>query len=561
MATLHDDQDLWASDLWRPSLEKYGGVTKLTVVLYDADGRLACGPINRTSLFELFGESEHDPGLFAECAARCRSSANGTVVAKRFGLAAVGTQLSVNGDRVGAAVAGYHLSEFPQPIAIERLARDTRLPQAQVWDAVRRETPASLARMTCDAELLQVLAETVLREHRRSREHIELSARLQAADASKDEFLAMVSHELRGPLNAILGWTRLLRTERLSDAARERALDTIERNAWMQTRLVEDLLDVSQIIAGRLEVDQRQLALAPIIDQAIATLSPSAQSKDVRLHVRLQDNALVAGDSLQLQRIAVNLIANAIKFTPPGGDVSVTLSHDDRSATLIVSDSGSGIKPEFLPHIFEPFRQQDASTTRVHGGVGLGLTIARHLVVLHGGSIGAESPGVDRGATFTVVLPLVIGATDVTHAPAVAAIARPVDDSPLPKFGRRVHVLVVDDDWDAREVLHAVLQQAGANVTVVASAKEALAVIDQRRPDVLVSDIGLPGEDGYALIRQVRARPAKDGEQMPAIAVTAYAGAADHERATSSGYNRHLSKPVDVRELILAIESLATPRL
>src|SRR5919201_5579591 len=222
MATRHDDQDLWASDLWRPSLEKYGGVTRLTVVLYDADGRLAFGPINRTSLFQLFGEAEHDPGLFAECAARCRGPANAPVVTNRFGLAAVGAPLSVNDDRVGAAVAGYHLSEFPQPIAIERLARDSRLPQARVWDVVRREMPVSLARMTCDAELLQVLAETVLRERERSREHVELSAQLQAADAAKDEFLAMVSHELRGPLNAILGWTRLLRTERLSDAARER---------------------------------------------------------------------------------------------------------------------------------------------------------------------------------------------------------------------------------------------------------------------------------------------------------------------------------------------------
>ncbi|PYR02586.1 MAG: hypothetical protein DMG00_28555, partial [Acidobacteria bacterium] len=325
--------------------------------------------INRTSLFDLFGESEHDPGLFAECAARCRRGANAIVVTNRFALAALGTALVLNGDTVGAAVAGYRLSEFPQPMAIERLAREARLPQAPVWDAVRHETPASRSRITSDGELLKVLAETVLREHDRSREHIDLSARLQAANAAKDEFLAMVSHELRGPLNAILGWTRLLRTEHLTENARARALDTIERNAWAQTRLVEDLLDVSQIVAGQREVERQLLALAPIIDQAVANLSPSADAKQVRLDVQLQDDALVAGDSLQLQRIATNLIANAIKFTPPGGDIRVRLSRDDRHATLIVGDSGSGIRPEFLPHIFEPFRQQDALGPRAPASV------------------------------------------------------------------------------------------------------------------------------------------------------------------------------------------------
>ena len=315
----HDDPGLWAQDIWRPPLEKYGSVTRLTVALYDAEGRLVCGPINRTSLFDLFAESEHDPGLFAECAARCRRGANAIVVTNRFALAALGTALVLNGDTVGAAVAGYRLSEFPQPMAIERLAREARLPQAQVWDAVRHETPASRSRITSDGELLKVLAETVLREHDRSREHVDLSARLQAANAAKDEFLAMVSHELRGPLNAILGWTRLLRTEHLTENARARALDTIERNAWAQTRLVEDLLDVSQIVAGQREVERQLLALAPIIDQAIANLSPSADAKQVRLDVQLQDDALVAGDSLQLQRIAANLIAALEGYTDSYG--------------------------------------------------------------------------------------------------------------------------------------------------------------------------------------------------------------------------------------------------
>src|SRR5205809_4255167 len=329
----NEDQGVWASDAWRPALEKYGGVTRLTVALYDADGRLACGPVNRTALYELFAEPGHDPGLFAECTERCLHTARGsdeTVVANRFGLAAIGTALALNGETVGVAVAGYHLSEFPQTIAIERLARETGLPPVRLWDAVREQTPASLSRITGNGELLQVLVETVLREHDRARQHMALSARLQTADAAKDEFLAMVSHELRGPLNAILGWARLLRTEDLKQSARERALETIERNAWAQTQLVQDLLDVSQIVAGRREIDRQSVALAPIVDAAIAGVSPSAQSKSVRLDVQLQDVvALVAGDPLQLQRIAVNLIANAVKFTPSGGDVCVRLSHDD----------------------------------------------------------------------------------------------------------------------------------------------------------------------------------------------------------------------------------------
>ena len=557
-----DEPALWTADVWRPALEKYGGVTRLTVALYDAHGQLACGPVNRTSLWELFAEPEHDSGLFAECVKRCLHPAepsDAIVVANRFGLAAVGTALALNGDTVGAAVAGYHLSEFPQTIAIERLAREARLPPDRLWDAVRHETPLPRSRIVSHGELLQVLAETVLREHDRSRQHAELSARLQAADAAKDEFLAMVSHELRGPLNAILGWARLLRTEDLKQSARERALETIERNAWAQTQLVQDLLDVSQIVAGRREIDRQSVALAPIVDAAIAGVSPSAQSKSVRLDVQLQDDvALVAGDPLQLQRIAVNLIANAVKFTPPGGDVCVRLSHDDVHATLTVSDSGEGIKPEFLPHIFEPFRQQDASTTRVHGGAGLGLTIARHLVALHGGSIGAESPGVGCGATFTVNLPLASGATIGAQTSQVATRAGLPDRTPLPTFRRNVHVLVVDDDRDARDVLQAVLQRAGAEVTTAVSSEEALAVIDRAPPDVLVSDIGLPDEDGYVFIRQVRMRSRERGGRMPAIAVTAYASAADRERAMSSGYDRHLSKPVDARELIRTIESVVT---
>jgi len=557
MGMRSSDPAMWTDEVWRPALKKYGGVTRLTVALYDADGRLACGPVNPTPLFDVFAEPEHDLGLFAECAERClhpieRSGA--IVVANRLGIAAVGTALAPDGITVGVAVAGYHLSAFPQTIAIERLASEVRVPAARLWDVVRQEAPLSMSRIVGHGELLQMLAETVLREHDRARQHMDLSARLQAADAAKDEFLAMVSHELRGPLNAILGWTRLLRTEQLKESAQAHALETIERNAWAQTQLVEDLLDVSQIVAGRREIDRRAVVLAAIVDAAVASVSPSAHAKKVRLDVQLHDDgSVVTGDPAQLQRVVMNLISNAIKFTPPGGDVGVKLFHDDVHATLTVTDSGEGIKPEFLPHIFEPFRQQDASSTRVHGGIGLGLTIVRHLVALHGGTIRAESSGVGRGATFTAILPLAIG----EPPPASTAARGSAGRMTLPTFSRSICVLVVDDDRDARELLRAVLERAGADVTAVASAGEALAVIDRTQPDVLVGDIGLPEQDGYALVRQIRMRPSEEGGRMPAIAVSAYASAADRQRAASAGYDRHLPKPVDALELIGTIESIA----
>lgn len=554
------DQTFFDADVWYPALGKYAGVTHLTIALYDANAQLVCGPIHPTAIANLFEPSDYGSRFFADCVQRCLGRAQTqpeVILSNRHGVAAVAAPLVSYGEVMAVAVAGYHLLEFPQSITVERLAREAGLASARIWDVVRQEAPISRQRFVAQGELLRVLCEALLTEQRRIRQHLELSARLQAADAAKDQFLAMVSHELRGPLNAMLGWARLLRTQSLKEPAREHALETIERNALAQARLIEDLLDISRIVAGRMQSERQPVALVPVVRRAIEGISPSAASKAIRLDPQLQDlSAPVAGDAAQLQQIVTNLLSNAVKFTPPGGEVSIRLIASDSEAELSVADSGEGINAEFLPHIFEPFRQQDSSRTRVHGGLGLGLTITRHLVALHGGSIRAESDGVGQGATFRIRLPL-------NAAPAAAApgpdrsspgVLRPADS--LPDLLRHLHVLVVEDNDDARDLIQMILEEAGAEVTAVVSAEEALSALEQERPDVLVSDIGLPGEDGYALIRKVRMSGAERGGDIPAIAVTAWASAADRDRATSAGYQVHIAKPFDATTLIETIRSV-----
>jgi signal transduction histidine kinase/ActR/RegA family two-component response regulator len=554
------DPALFDAEAWTSALEKYGGVTQLSVTLHGADAQLVCGPTHPTSLFELFAEARYDPGLWADCVRRCLRQGEqraAVIVTSPMGLAVAGTSLVLNESIVGAAVAGYHLLKSAQPIAVDRLALDAGVSTERLRKVVRRTPSVSERHFTVQVELLRALGDTLLKETFRTRQHTELSTRLQAADTAKDQFLAMVSHELRGPLNTVLGWVRLLRTEALGETARERALDTIERNALMQVRLIEDLLASSHLMSGSLQIDREPVALEPIVEAEVERISAAARSRRIRLDVRLDAMpGYVDGDSTQLHRIVGHLLSNAVKFTPPAGAVSVRLLAIEREAELSLTDNGEGIEPEFLPHIFEPFRQQDSSPARAHGGLGLGLTIARHLIALHGGSIRAESPGPGRGSTFTVNFPLTPGIQNVSTPER-----RPTDDSlqpPAPRLApvEQPRVLVVEDDADARELMEAVLGRAGFRVTAVASASEALAVIDEVQPGVLISDISLPGEDGYSLIRKIRLSEFDRARYLPAIAVTASATAADRNRALSAGYQLHLAKPVDGAELVRVIESL-----
>lgn len=378
--------------------------------------------------------------------------------------------------------------------------------------------------------------------------------RTQAEELSrlKDEFLATMSHELRTPLNAIFGWATLMRTRRLDAATQERALETIERNARAQKRLIEDLLDVSRIVSGKVTLEVTAIDLRRVITAAVESMLPAAQAKSIELATLLDSESNVfRGDFARLQQVVCNLLSNAIKFTMRGGRIEVRLQRQGDVAELTVADSGQGIKPEFLPHVFDRFRQEDGSISRRHGGLGLGLAIVRYLIEMHGGTVEAASDGEGQGATFTIRLPVreADGAVEsVGQSPAAGARGTQLEG---------LHVLVVDDDPGARELLANMLQGYGARVSLASSGPVALTLLFEQRPHVVLADIGMPEMDGYALIEQVRALDPHLGGRIPAVAVTAHASAQDRLRALHAGFQNHVAKPVEPEELAAVIKSVA----
>jgi signal transduction histidine kinase/CheY-like chemotaxis protein len=380
----------------------------------------------------------------------------------------------------------------------------------------------------------------------------------RAANQLKDEFLATLSHELRTPLNAILGYARLIRSGMLETGKQARALDTIERNATMLTQIVEDILDVSRIITGKIRLNIQPVDVPAVIKNALETITPAAEAKHLRVHTILDPRASpVSGDPDRLQQIVWNLVSNAVKFTPKGGRIQVVLERIDSHVEMLVSDTGVGIKPEFLPFVFERFRQGDATTAREHAGLGLGLAIVRHLVELHGGTVSAESGGQGQGATFRVRLPLMIAHAEMPTGPERPGTrtTRPTPTYPARLDG--IHVLAVDDDHDALMLVREILETAGARVTTAASAREVLDTIDAARPHVLLADLGLPTISGFDLIARVRQLPDQALRNVPAAALTAYARSEDRVKAFQSGFQMHLAKPIDPMELIVAIATLA----
>ncbi|MBI1764706.1 MAG: PAS domain S-box protein [Acidobacteria bacterium] len=425
---------------------------------------------------------------------------------------------------------------------------------------------ASISHMEADGQKLFTVILRDVTERKRSEDEraqllvSERAAREQAETASraKDEFVAMISHEIRSPLNAILGWVQILRTGQLDQAATERALETIERNAQTQAQLIEDLLDTSRIITGKLTLNVRPLELRQIVETALDSIRPAAEAKAIQLRWQLatQDGE-VSGDPARLQQIVWNLLSNAVKFTPHRGRIEIGLARADSHLRLTVRDSGAGISPEFLPYVFDRFSQANTSSERKYGGLGLGLAIVRHLVELHGGTVHADSPGDGQGATFTVTLPIrdrqkestEFKAADASGA-SIAALAEAIRLDGL-------RILVVDDEAGSRDLLLTMLEQRGADVRACASAAEVLEVIAQWPPAILVSDIGMPEVDGYALLRKLRALPAAQGGEIPAVALTGYSRRADRTRALAAGFQMHVSKPVEAAELIAVIASLA----
>ena len=430
---------------------------------------------------------------------------------------------------------------------------DISLTVSPIRDADGRIIGASkVARDITESKRAERERERLLESEEKARRDAEEANRL------KDEFLATISHELRTPLTAILGWANMLRTGQIAGESADKAYQTIEKNARTQAQLIDDMLDMSRIITGKLRLDIRAVDPNSFIEAAIESARPAAEAKGVRVKKIIDTGVVtISGDPVRLQQVVWNLLSNAIKFTPRGGSVQVRLERVNSHVEIVVSDTGTGIAADFLPHVFDRFRQADGRITREHGGLGLGLSIVRHLVEMHGGETQAESPGEGQGSTFTVRLP----ALPIYRAADPALREHPAARNLLPsyEFPDRLdglRVLVVDDEPDTLELLKVGLGQSGAEVVTARSAGEALEEIRTHVPDVLISDIGMPGEDGYEFIRKVRALPAESGGRVPAIALTAYARTEDRLQALRAGYQMHVPKPVELAELVAVAVSI-----
>jgi signal transduction histidine kinase len=456
-------------------------------------------------------------------------------------------------DRQGLETAACECYELVKK-EFNRLAAETPEGTKVLWNGVERRDGVVNHKRDLQ-KLLEINSRLLIAGIR------EQEARDQAEEANKakDEFLATLSHELRTPLTAMLGWTRILRTTKLEEAEFVRALETIERSAQAQAQLIEDMLDVSRIVAGKLALQTKQLNLSSIIQTSIEVVRPTAESKNIQINYTCDSGIdSVIGDPKRLQQVVLNLLTNAIKFTPRTGRVEVCLARVNQHAEIIVRDTGEGIASDLLPHVFDRFRQGNGVVRKQSAGLGLGLAIVQHLVKLHGGNVRAESAGQQQGATFTVELPLALNeaeARDTEHSGLTNG--HTVDELECPGTLNGLRLLLVEDDADTRELITFILEQCGAAITSVTSVREALDVLAHSKIDVLLSDIELSDADGYELIRQVRLMDTEDGRNIPAVALTACATAEDRRRALSAGFQCHLRKPVEPTELTAVLSRLA----
>jgi signal transduction histidine kinase/ActR/RegA family two-component response regulator len=473
----------------------------------------------------------------------CDEGAAG-IMARRLAVVGVGVPLMLGWLRLAGQRAGHFDLGFGTALLISGIILTFIL---AIWRVALRLKHIDELRLTAEQE----------RERLLSQEHT-LRIEAERAARSKDEFLATVSHELRTPLNAMLGWATMLRRNPVDDVIATRGMEAIERNAKAQAQLIEDLLDVSRIISGKLRLEIKPLALTSVIKAAMESVQPAAEAKEIQLQMIIDPVAdSIRGDAARLQQVIWNLLSNSIKFTPKGGYVAVTVERNDSMSEITVTDTGDGIRQEFLPYVFDRFKQADGSITRKHAGLGLGLAIARHIMELHGGTIDAESAGEGMGAAFKIKLPVGLGSA--TEGSVVESAKRvglsdvaPAESPDL----NGIRILIVDDDDDAREMLRVVLEESNADVTTASSARDAIDLLSALRPHVLVSDIGMPELDGYALIEKIRKRSRESGGNIPAIALTGYVRVEERMRALEAGYQMFVPKPVDVGELATMILNL-----
>ena len=548
MTTADAHDELFDARVWRPALTKFGAVTHLTVTIFDAHASVrCCDPEVPTSLFQLFQKHGFTPGIMLECARECLAQDPGQaapVIRESYGLAAVGAPLALEGRIVAAAVGAYALVDFCQSTTIAALARQAGIPFRTLWQLAQQQQPVPHHRLTLHGELLQVLGETILRESHRTHQYEETAARLASEASIKDDFLAVLSHELRTPLTPILGWVRILEEAGDNPASRAKAAQSIKRNALLQIKLVDDLLDLNRVARDKIPLDVAVHDVSDLMRSTIDTVSESAATKHITLDLQESTAALpVEGDAGRLQQVFGNVLSNAIKFTPPDGYVHVTVDREDESAVVRFSDTGEGIPAAFLPHVFDMFRQQEEGTRRRHSGLGIGLALVKRLVEMHQGHVEIDSAGTGQGTQVTLRLPLSNGAGD----------PRPLGQMATARALATLVILVVEDTEDALEATRAMLEMLGAQVLVAQNGREALTILADGHVDLVLCDLRMPVMDGFEFLRELSGTAGADAP--PVVAMTGLAAAGDRERTLAAGFADHLRKPFDDAALAAVVRS------
>jgi signal transduction histidine kinase/ActR/RegA family two-component response regulator len=531
--------------VWGRALEKYGVVTQLSVALYDADAQIVCGPVPATPIVAAFQEHGYDPGVFAECARACLAQPSDSrppvVVTASSGLAVVGVSLLLDRHAIGAVVAGYALTNFCESVAIARLARESGAPFRELWDVARRQQPVPTRRLVLHGELLQVLGDTLLQENQLRRHSEETAMQLTTIAAVKEEFLAVLSHELRTPLTPILGWTSILKLQ--SNPKVVHAAEVIERNAIMQLRLVEDLLELTRTTRGKLVLNLKVVCLNDQVRSTLEAVADGALQKDIAVQfIDAPEPLFINADGDRLQQVLRNVLLNALKFTPAGGAVTITLTRAGDDGIVRVRDTGEGIAPDFLPFVFEMFRQEELGIRRTHAGLGIGLALVKQLTEAHGGAVSVVSDGVGCGTQVTIHVPL--AAVPVDEPEPLRSLA---DDLALDGL----RILVVEDTEDVREAMCVMLERFGARVLMASDGIEALERMASEDVDLIFCDLRLPRMDGFEFLRELHG--VEGHTPPPVIAVSGFASSADHVATEAAGFRGHLDKPFDDRRLLAAV--------